>query len=93
MDRRKSFERKGNKYLNRSEETMFSDTNLRDDESFKKNFEDTGARTKFSIISDKKLNNNYQEIKEIFKIDGLAKPPSLGGKRLMKLEKFSSLHL
>ena len=72
---------------------MFSDNNLRDDETFKKNFEDTSVKTKFSMISDKKLNNNYQEIKEMFKLEGLAKPPSLGGKRLMKLEKFSSLNL
>ena len=54
MEKRKVFERKKSKYLiNRSEESMFSDNNLRDDGTINKKLTENGLKkAKFSIISD-----------------------------------------
>ena len=54
---RKSLSKRKTKYImNKSEESMFNDYNLRDDSYIKRNEDCNSTRTKFAIVSDSKMN-------------------------------------
>ena len=95
VEKRKFFERKKSKYLiNRSQESMFSDNNLRDDGTINQKLtQNRIKKAKFSIIADEKINPQVNEIKQIFKLQKIDKLNSLSNRRSVQPQRFNSVKL